>query len=272
MSRLGTARAAAVIARVSEVASPSGFNCERSPGCSSGAARSENSTTCRSKSFFSFPDHSRIAGPRLVEPGGAGGVVGRGHRGRGIQRQDDAPPLELVALEAQDRAEQEQDDQQDRGRPQGQEEPPPRRHDLREDPAVEEPGQDDGRRGDRQHGQQAMPLLEREMKHGTCPVKRRPRSSPTLRILSGCPGVVKSPAPARPVSTKLNITTPTTKTPARDPRSVAFPESGPRNMIRCPFCLQDNPAGIDRLPALRRGARPAGRNRLPHRRNSRSKS
>jgi len=118
-------------------------------------------------------------GPRLLEPGRPGGVVGRGHGGRGIQCQDDGPALELFTLQAQDRPEQQEHDQEDRHRPQGQQQSPPRRHDLREDPAVEYPRQHDGRRGDRQHGQEAVPLFERDMKHNACPVLLRPRRFPT---------------------------------------------------------------------------------------------
>ena len=117
-------------------------------------------------------------GPRLLEPGRSGGVVGRGHGGRGIQRQDDGPALEFFTLQAQDRPEQQEHDQEDRHRPQGQQQAPPRRHDLREDPAVEYPRQHNSRRGDRQHGQEAVPLFESDMKHGACPVQLRPRRFP----------------------------------------------------------------------------------------------
>ena len=166
-------------ARVSEVASPVGLSRARSPGCSSGAARSENSSTCRSKSFFSLADQSRTrvrAWSNRVVPVASSAVD---IEAEVSSARTTARPLELVALQAQDRTEQQQHDQQDRHRPQGQQQPPPRGHDLREDPAVEDPSQHDGRRGDRQHGQEAVPLFEREMKHGACPVLLRPRRFPT---------------------------------------------------------------------------------------------
>ena len=45
----------------------------------------------------------------------------------------------------------------------------------------------------RQHGQKAVPLLERKMKHGMCPVERRPRTDLVYQILSDCGWFVKAP-------------------------------------------------------------------------------
>ena len=132
-------------------------------------------------------------GPGLFEPAHTGGVVGRGHGRRRIERQDDRPALEFLALQAEHRPEQQKNDQQDRDRAQGQQQSPPRRHDLREDPAVEDPRQHHGRDRDRQHGQEAVPLLERDMKHGACPVWLRPRPFLPYRILSDYGKLVKGP-------------------------------------------------------------------------------
>ena len=165
----------------------------------------------------------------LVEPRGPGGVIRGGHRGRGIEQEDQPPPRPLVALQAQDRTEQEQDDQQDGGQSEGQQEPPPRGHDLAEDPPVRERSQNDGGRGDRQHGQQAVTLFERQMDHGT-PGQASTWKITYSRILSGSPSVVnRRGLPDRP-PTRNPRSQPLRRNPLHGTLdSAGFPETGPSN-------------------------------------------
>ena len=84
---------------------------------------------------------------------------------------------------------------------------------MHDDPVVEVCRQGDGNTSDGDHRPEAMPLLERQIKHADCPVDRRPRR----RIFLACPTTLGEFLIAAASPNKTAVTRGTTLILARIP-------------------------------------------------------